>query len=119
MQQKDGCCYLCVRLREDYGLKPIEEHHVSFGSANRTLSERFGLKVYLCPEHHRTGKESAHLNHNIARQLQQDAQKRFQECYPGLSFLEVFGINYIDPAEEEEETEHSDAFSIEQGFKFI
>lgn len=49
MQDKeDGQCYLCRILHGDYSIKPVrEEHHVIGGTANRRLSEKYGLKVYL------------------------------------------------------------------------
>lgn len=119
MQQKDGCCYLCMLLHFDYGPKAIEEHHVSFGTANRALSEKYGLKVYLCPEHHRTGKESAHMNHDIARLLQQEAQEKFELYNPDLSFLEIFGINYLGDKSRQVAAAHGEAFEVKNGFKFI
>ena len=44
--QKKKECIICNSLN-------AEEHHVFFGTANRKLSEKYGLKVYLCAEHHR------------------------------------------------------------------
>lgn len=44
--QKKKECIICNSLN-------VEEHHVFFGTANRKLSEKYGLKVYLCAEHHR------------------------------------------------------------------
>lgn len=117
MQPKDGSCYLCMKLHCDYGTKmAIEEHHVVFGTSGRALSEQYGLKVYLCPEHHRTGKEAAHQNHEIARILQKDSQKAFKRAYPELDFLEIFGINYLDEDDQEGAAEHSKAID---GFRFI
>ena len=59
-------CYLCRKKIEDEGITgrpkdvPLEEHHVMHGTANRRLSEHYGLKVWLCAEHHRTGKKAVH-----------------------------------------------------------
>ena len=36
----------------------LEEHHCLYG-INRKMSERFGLKVWLCNEHH-TGRMGVH-----------------------------------------------------------
>lgn len=57
MQDKcGGECYLCnLLLGIDTPAACREEHHVMHGTANRKLSEHYGLKVYLCPYHHRNG----------------------------------------------------------------
>ena len=36
----------------------LERHHIFAGTANRPISEKYGLWVYLCHEHH-TGKNGA------------------------------------------------------------
>ena len=60
LQNKESrICYLCAR-GGDYGWKPVlEEHHI-FGGPNRHLSEEYGLKVYICPECHRTSARAVH-----------------------------------------------------------
>ena len=83
MQDKEsGQCYLCRLLHKDYAIKRNrEEHHVMGGIANRKLSEKYGLKVYLDPDHHRNGQEAVH--------------KAFMRTYPELDFREIFGKNYL------------------------
>ena len=97
MQDKEsGQCYLCRLLHNDYGIKRIrEEHHVMGGVANRKLSEKYGLKVYLDPDHHRHGPEAVHKNAEVAHLLKKEAQKAFKRTYPDLSFREIFGKNYL------------------------
>lgn len=96
MQEKDGTCYLCKRINQDFNPKYTHEHHAIFGSANRKLSEKYGLKVYVCPEHHEYGDLSAHRNAEIALIIKKEAQKAFEKKYPNLSFREIFGKNYLD-----------------------
>lgn len=97
MQNKGaGQCYICRLLYGDYTAKPVlEEHHAMGGTANRKLSEKYGLKVYLDPDHHRHGPEAAHKNAEIAALLKKEAQKAFERTYPDLSFREIFGKNYL------------------------
>lgn len=97
MQDKEsGQCYLCRLLHKDYGIKRIrEEHHVMGGVANRRLSEKYGLKVYLDPDHHRNGPEAVHKNAEVANLLKKEAQKTFMRTYPELDFREIFGKNYL------------------------
>lgn len=99
-RKSDKTCYLCMAIHLEYSTQSIlEEHHVIYGKGKRTLSEKYGLKVYLCPNHHRDSIESVH--HNTANNLsfdcmlKQKAQQAFEERYPKLSFIEIFGKNYI------------------------
>lgn len=94
--RQDGTCYLCMLLHNDYGRKTnLEEHHVMEGTANRRLSEHYGLKVYLDPEHHRLSKESPHRDKRISDQLHVEAQKAFEKKYSYEKWMQVFGRNYI------------------------
>lgn len=94
MQKDKGFCYLCKLLNGDDFPKQTQEHHVCFGTANRRLSEKYGLKVYLCLRHHEIGPEAVHNNHENARILQREAQKTFEANFPELSFIETFGRSY-------------------------
>lgn len=85
-------------LHNDYDRRYyLHEHHVVFGKVTgRALSEKYGLKVYLCPEHHEFSEEAVHRNEEIRTKLCQIAQRCFEEEYPSLSFREIFGKNYIE-----------------------
>lgn len=96
MQQYDGRCYLCELLDQDYTEKPTEEHHVIYGTANHTLSERYGLKVRLCERHHRLGPESIHGgNRAVDLLLKQRAQAAFEAKNPELDFVKIFGKSFL------------------------
>ena len=70
----------------------LEAHHC-MGGANRPLSERYGLKVYLCHEHH-TGGTGVHFNKILMDKLRREAQKRFEQIYSREEFIRLFGRNY-------------------------
>lgn len=72
-----------------------ECHHVFFGTSNRKLSDKYGLIVPLCHEHHRGSNLSPHFNRQFDLELKKHAQKRFQAVYPDLDFREIFGKNYL------------------------
>ncbi len=99
MQMPDGRCYLCQMLG-DYSEKHTEEHHCIFGTSARKLSEKYGLKVYLCADHHRLGKTAVHNNHKIAALLQDQAQRAYTEYFSENDFMLIFGRNYILDAKE-------------------
>lgn len=94
--KQDGTCYLCMLLHNDYDRRTVlEEHHVMIGTANRQLSEDYGLKVYLDPQHHRLSEESPHRNKEIRDLLCRKAQEAFEKKYSHEKWMEVFGKNYI------------------------
>lgn len=94
---KDGTCYLCMRLHNDHRIHTYtEEHHAFGGNPNREISEAEGLKVYLCPEHHRTGPEAVHNNHDNMLLLQQDAQRAFEQTNSREEFMKLIGRNYLE-----------------------
>lgn len=77
----------------------LESHHCLYGTANRRLSEKYGLKVWLCRRHH-TGdmygnKAAVHFNKTLDTKIKQAAQRAFEENHPELDFIAVFGKNYL------------------------
>lgn len=108
--KKDHTCFLCMILNnDDHWQQYLEEHHVIFGIANRRLSERYGLKVYLCPDHHRTGTMAVHRNAAVADILIKAAQIAFMKKYSFDQFISIFGRNYLSendlPTKKEEKGE--------------
>lgn len=87
--QHEKQCLVC-------GSYLVEEHHIFKGVANRKNSEKYGLKVYLCPRHHR-GDYGVHgkNGHILDMKLKKLGQKAFQYKYPDLDFLSIFGRNYL------------------------
>ena len=88
-------CFLCGRNGNG---DPLEEHHIFEGDPNRSLSEKYGLKVLLCGNRcHRCGKESAHMNARTAQFLHEYGQKKWMEENNGTidDFIEVFGRSYL------------------------
>lgn len=100
MQEKqEHTCYLCMMLHSDFSRKQTQEHHVIFGTANRKLSEKYGLKVYLCHGHHEEGKEAVHKNAENALLVKKEAQKAFEKRWPNLDFRKIFGKNFLDESD--------------------
>lgn len=91
----DGTCYLCQLLYQDYSRKTVQEHHIIYGRGNRKLSEKYGLKVYLCYEHHEGSKDGVHFNREYADLLKQIAQRAFIKVYPDLDFMKIFRKNNL------------------------
>lgn len=66
-------CFICGRYCN------TEEHHI-FGASDRDISERYGLKIHLCYEHHQ-GTNGAHGKNGKKMQeyLHQTGQETFEE----------------------------------------
>lgn len=74
----------------------VEDHHIFFGTGKRKLSEEYGLKVWLCPTHHRlTNGVHGKNGHKLDMELKQLGQKAFEWKHTREEFIERFGRNYL------------------------
>lgn len=80
----------------------IERHHI-LGAADRNKSTKYGLIAPLCPSCHRIGRHSVHQNRANSDKLKAKAHIAFEQCYPDLDFLRIFGRNYKHLLEVENE----------------
>ena len=71
----------------------LEKHHI-FGGANRKLSEKYGLVVWLCHECHNEPPDGVHHNKENMAKLHKLGQQRFEIDHPELNFRQIFGKNY-------------------------
>lgn len=72
----------------------LEKHHI-YQAANRKNSAKYGLWVWLRHDWHNEPPNGAHFNKETRRMLERDGQLAFQEHYPELNFMEIFGRNYL------------------------
>ncbi len=88
--QTDKKCYICGSTVGRH------DHHI-FPGNRRKWSEKYGLKCYLCYEHHE-GNSGVHMNPNkgIDLELKQAAQV-FYEVNIGTreDFIGEFGKSYL------------------------
>lgn len=109
IHEKDGTCYLCMKLDGDYTQKRrLHEHHI-FGGPNRSISEAEGLKVYLCLEHHTVGPAAVHNNHENMRILQRIGQRAYEKTHSRKQFMELIGKNYLEGDTVQQDPEKSTA----------
>ena len=75
----------------------LEDHHVFNGNPNRSLSEKYGLKVWLCHAHHNEPPDGVHFNADANRLLKSTAQKKAMEHYGWNvdTFRNKFGKSYL------------------------
>lgn len=87
LQTETGYCYLCGRSGD------WAWHHVFNGNGVRELSEKYGLKIQLCPEchdrvHFKNAKERIWLKETL-----QGAAMEYWGMTPS-EWLDIFGKNY-------------------------
>ena len=93
--KEEGTCYLCMLLHQDWQRRTdLEEHHVFMGPSRKS-SEKYGLKVYLCHEHHTGSEEAVHVSYEVCRILQSAGQQAFMKHYPDNDFMKIFGKDYL------------------------
>ena len=88
IMQDDERCYLCGRRRA------LEHHHILGGTANRKISDKYGLWVWLCHSCH-TGTEGAQYDIEKNIELKQDAQRAFEKHYSHEEWMQLFRKNYL------------------------
>ena len=81
-------CELCGQTTDR-----IERHHLIGGTANRRLSEKYGLVMYLCRECH----YKAHHDNDTRLLLHRYGEKMFLRDQNATvdDFIAVFGKNYL------------------------
>lgn len=87
--QKERECFFCGAVTG------LEEHHVFAGTANRKISEKYGLKVYVCQYHHTDPKNGVQYNKELNLMLKREAQTAFQNIYGHKLFMQLIKKNYL------------------------
>lgn len=78
----------------------LENHHVFGGNANRKVSDKYGLTIWLTPLHHAEWHRSppnAELNKVERQRIQQEVQRKAMEHYNWSidEFRKKSGKSYI------------------------
>jgi len=86
--QTEKECFMCGTTNN------LELHHVIYGTANRKQSDKYGLVVWLCRDHH-TGDRGVHFNKEFDNALKFYAQSTFEESHSHEEWMKIFGRNYL------------------------
>ena len=87
VQKGDPRCFFCGRT------VGLERHHI-FAGPNRKWSEKYGLWVWCCNDHH-TGKDGVQYNLNLSDPLKRLGQIAFEARHTHDEWMQIFGKNYI------------------------
>ena len=71
-------CYVCRKRYNVVTAVGLEEHHIFPGNPGRKLSEQYGLKVWLCRQHHNMPPNGVHFDPELMEWLQQEGQRAFE-----------------------------------------
>lgn len=84
-------CWCCGSIQN------LELHHIIHGRANRTLSDKYGLWVYLCRECHQ-GTDGVHGKRGRERDLSliKTAQRAFEKTHTREEFRAIFGKSWLE-----------------------
>jgi len=85
-----GTCEICGKECFAY-----MRHHVFFGTANRKLSEKWGMVAILCPDCHQNGENAVHRRRETDLRLKEKYQRKFEEEHTRTLFMVTFGRNYL------------------------
>lgn len=83
-------CFICGTT---HGL---HTHEIFFGTANRKKSIKHGLYVRLCGPHHNLSNAGVHFNKALDLSIKKIGQKKFEERYDRLEFINTFGKSYLN-----------------------
>ena len=82
-------CFVCKTIYN------LHNHHIFYGTANRRLSEKYGLKVWLCGNHHNLSNEGVHFNRKLDLYIKKIGQAAFEKTHTREEFMKIFGKNYL------------------------
>jgi len=86
-----GTCFRCGRSKP---YVTMSKHEPLMGNKYKRISEKYGLSVPLClPDCHDYVQREPSQDYN--RYLQMLMQQKFERENRHLSFLEIFGRNYL------------------------
>ena len=88
IMQTEKACYYCGRKT------CLERHHVMAGTANRKLSERYGIWIWVCHDDH-VGIDGVQYDKQRNWDLKKQAQIAFEERYGHELWIKTFMKNYI------------------------
>ena len=89
IQRGEPRCFFCGRMTG------LERHHVMAGTANRPLSEKYGLWVWCCDYDHLDPKNGVQYNRAKGDSLKRLAQIAFEAKYSHEDWMKVFGRSYL------------------------
>jgi hypothetical protein len=78
-------CWICGTRYQ------LENHHI-FGGANRKNSDKYGLTMFLCAQHHRR----VHIDYKLKLKTMEAGQRAFESLSGSRErFMKIFGRSWL------------------------
>ena len=87
--QSEKYCYVCGAING------LHDHHIYSGTGKRSISEKYGFKVYLCGRHHNLSEFGVHFDKSLDLRLKRACQKEYEKTHSREEFIKIIGENYI------------------------
>lgn len=87
--QSEKKCFVCGTTQD------LHTHHVFEGTANRSKSEKDGLKIYLCGKHHNLSLDGIHYNKTLDLALKKYTQAVYEKTHSREEFIRRYGRSYL------------------------
>ena len=89
--QNEKECFVC------HTTKDLHCHHVFEGgtNGNRKMSEKWGMKIWLCGFHHNMSDEGIHFNKELELEVKRMAQEVFEQTHTREEFRQAFNKSYL------------------------
>lgn len=91
-------CYITRKLFGVSCTVELEQHHIYFGSRNRSISEAYGFWVYIRHRYHRGSTEAVHCRdgRELDQMLKQDCQRAYEAAgHSRAEFIALIGESYL------------------------
>lgn len=84
-------CFVCRTTQN------LHEHHVFEGgtNGNRKMSEKYGMKIWLCAWDHNMSDDGIHFNKDLDLRIKRMAQTKFEETHTREEFRGLFGKSWL------------------------
>lgn len=76
-----------------HATRNLHRHHV-FPGSNRQRSEKHGMCVWLCFDHH-TGDHGVHNDPALDKMIRAWAQTQFEKTHTREEFIKIFRRSYL------------------------
>lgn len=90
--QSERYCWVCGAI------SGLHIHHV-YPGGNRSNSEKYGFKAYLCGRHHNLSEFGVHFDKSLDLRLKRTCQRAYEKTYSREEFIKIIGKNYLEDEE--------------------
>lgn len=88
-------CFLCKTNYDVVTTTELNEKLIFNKYPINKQSEKYGLKIYLCPRHNNFDKYQEKFKKALELSLKQLAQTKFEETHKRIEFIKYFNKSYL------------------------